>query len=249
MERLLLFFFVVGLLTACNNSVSTPSALPSLPSDVTPQTVTTGATEEGLPIAVAPIDVGSTHRLQVTRGRDTFWLKASDLPNRYGCEIGYPSYDTFGCYFPLTIVLVDVDANGEPEVLSWWEHGSSGSHRSFHLHRWNGSTYQLVGDFFEQQLEFELQDLNDDGSQELILRYVVGPHQMAIPWIDVYTLSSKGQLLCVNDEYPEFYTELQKRYEERLPAYEWLASQGWHEALTELKRRIEMVKSIADEIP
>lgn len=238
----LLLLLVGVLLAACSRILITPMSVP-ISGDVTPEIAATGTAKDGLSIAVAVIAVDSTHRVQVMRGRSVFWLKASDSPNKYGCEIEYPSYDTFGCYFYLDIRLVDLDADKEAEVTSLWEHDGSGGYKSFHLHRWDGSTYQLVGDFLEQQLEVELQDLNDDGQQELILQYDVGPHQLAIPWVDVYTLSG-GQLISANKEYPAFYEALLGQYEEMLPDYEAAAKGGWSEALVELKQRIEMAKII-----
>ncbi len=57
------------------------------------------------------------------------------------------------------------------------------------MHRWDGQAYQLIGEFSEMQLRVEFQESKDTGRQDVIVRYNVGPHQLPIPWVDVYTLS------------------------------------------------------------
>jgi hypothetical protein len=222
---------------------STPTAMPDVPL-ATPTTGIGAVGITALPITVTPVKVEQTYRLSVSRDGATFWLKSSNVSASYGCESGVPdwNYDTFGCYFPLEIWVIDLDGDGDPEVASWWEQGGSGGYRSFHVHRWDGDTYQLIGEFVEMQLSVALQDLDDDNQQEVVLRYNAEPHQLPIPWVDVYALSG-GQLVSVNEEYPGFYEALLTQYEEMLPDYQAVAD-GWPEALAELEQRIEMAKNI-----
>lgn len=241
-----LFFLLPLLLTACGRPAAIDSAVTatSTPTPIaSPEIVTTGGAANGSAIAVAVTAAGRTHRMQVVRGTSVFPLNASDSPDQYGCEIEPASYDTFGCYFPLEIQLVDLDADGEPEIVSRWEQDGSGGTKSFHLHKWDGNKYKLIGESVAMQLQDELQDLNDDGRPEIILRYHVGPHQLPTPWVDVYTLT-QAQLIDASNEYPELYQELQEQYQALLPDYEAAASNGWSEALSALKQRIAMAEAI-----
>jgi len=229
-------------------------------------TIATVTASEGPSIAVIVGNVGWTHKLGVSRSEGSiFWLRSSDSSVHYGCEPVVPDssweivpdwdYDTYGCYFPIEVSLMDLDDDGEPEVASLWEQDGSGAYKSFHLHRWDGHDYQLVGEFKEMQLRVEYRDLDTDGRQEIILRYDVDypkGHRFPIPWVDVYMLSA-GQLVSVNDKYPWFYQQLLTTYQELRPEFEARAKDlGDHPAylaefeaaFTELQRRTELAESI-----
>lgn len=215
-----------------------------------PESVVTGTAGDGQPITITIVrvqqDDRSTHKIRVSRGNLTSWLKSSDTPDKFGCEIEVGSTDTFGCYFG-SVYLADLDRDGESEILSVWEHDGTGGYKSFHLYRWDGETYQLIGEFYELQLQAEIQVVQG-GRQDIILRYNVGPHQLPIPWFDVFTLVG-GQLVAVNDQYSDLYQGLLERYREMLPDYEIAADNGWPEALDELKRRIAMVEKLIGNLP
>lgn len=209
-----------------------------------------GTARDGQPITVTIVQVQqdnrSTHKIQVSRGNLTSWLKSSNTPDKFGCEIEARSYDTFGCYFG-SVNLIDLDRDGEPEILSVWEHGGTGGYKSFHLYRWDGNAYQLVGEFYEMQLRAEILEVQG-GRQDIILRYNVGPHQLPTPWLDVFTLVG-GQLMAVNDQYPDLYQRLLEQYREMLPDYEVAANNGWPEALDELKNRIAAAEKLIGNDP
>ena len=228
-------------------------------------TVATVTASEGPSIAVIVGNVGWTHKLGVSRSEGSiFWLRSSDSSVHYGCEPVVPDsswdivpdwdYDTYGCYFPIEISLMDLDDDGEPEVASLWEQDGSGDYKSFHLHRWDGRAYQLAGEFMEMQLRVEYLDLDWDGQREIILRYNVrNSHRFPIPWVDVHKLSA-GQLVSVNDKYPWFYQQLLTTYQELRPEFEARAKDlgdypaslaEFEAALAELQRRTELAKSIA----
>ncbi len=226
---------------------------------MTYESIVTGTTKDGQPIVITTVrivhEVKGTqgnlqgyrtgNKMQVSRANSLFWLKSSNTPNKFGCDIEVGSYDTFGCYFGAT-QLVDLDKDGEPEIVTAWEQDGSGGYKSFHLYRWDGSAYQLIGEFFEMQLRSELQDLNQDERPDVILRYEIGQHHwFTVPWVDIYAFSG-GQLVSVNNQYPRFYKELLAQYEKMLPEYE--AAAGWSSdavaGLNELKRRIDVAQAI-----
>ncbi len=233
---------------------------PLLPiATVTYESLATGTTKEGQPIVITTVrivhEVKDTqgnlqgyrtgNKMQVLRANSLFGLKSSNTPNKFGCDIEAGNYDTFGCYFGIA-QLVDLDKDGEPEIVTAWEQDGSGGYKSFHLYRWDGSAYQLMAEFFEMQLRFELQDLNQDERPAVILRYEIGQHHwFTVPWVDVYMLSDK-RLVSVNSQYPTFYRELLAQYEKMLPEYEVAA--GWSSdamaGLNELERRIDLAQAI-----
>lgn len=230
--------------------LATSASKPLVLATLVPESVVTGTARDGQPITVTIIrmqrDNLSTHKIQVLRGNSTFWLKSSDTPDKFGCEIEAGSDDTFGCYFG-SVNLADLDRDGEPEILSAWEHDGTGGYKSFHLYRWDGNAYQLIGEFYEKQLRAEIQ-VAERGRQDIVLRYNVGPHQLPTLWLDVLTLVG-GQLVAVNDQYPDLYQRLLDQYMEMLPDYEVAANNGWPEALDELKDRMAAVKEFIGNNP
>lgn len=215
--------------------------------------VATGVTKDGLPITVTTVSIvrvekdtqgnlggySSENKMQVTRGGILFSLKSSDTPNAFGCAIDVDSYESFGCYFG-SASLVDLDRDGEPEIISEWEQGGSGGYESVHAYRWDGSAYVLLGVFTGMQLRYEVQDLDRDGRRELILDYNVGPDRNSVPWVDIYALSD-GKLFSVNKQYPAYYRDLLAQYQVRLPEMQRDA-----EALAELEKRIGMAQAIVN---
>ena len=260
-------FLLILASTACASAIPKTTAPPT--SSVTPtitantrvptftrKTIATGTTRDDEPIIVITFNIveqrtdvqgnllgyRTANKMQVSRADSVSWLKSANTPDAFGCGIEQGTYENFGCYFG-SAILVDLDQDGEPEILSQWEHNGSAGVQSLHIYRWDGKTYQLLDVLAGMSLEFDTQDLNQEGRPELILHYYVGIHQLPVPWIDVYSVLNR-QLLLVNKQYPRFYQELLAQYQQMLPDFEAVADKGWAEALVELKRRIEMAKAI-----
>ena len=201
--------FVLWVCVGCAGETSSPTAIdvPESPSPIpvtTLDVVSTVVAESNPHITVSAIRVESTRKLVVSREDEVFYLIASDTSGKYGCELESGGYDTYGCYFPITIDLIDLDGDGELEIVSLWEHNGSGSYKSFHLHRWDEREYRLVGEFFQMQLSAELTDLDDDGRPEIVLRYLVGEsHHMTVPWLEIYTLAD-GEMIGMSEQYLNF---------------------------------------------
>ncbi len=139
-------------LTACASGlVATPRApTPTLwpVATVTHESIVTGTTQDGQPIVITTVrivqEVKDTqgnlqgyrtgNKIQVSRTDSVSWLKSSNTPNKFGCDIEVGSSDTFGCYFGSTR-LVDLDKDGEPEIVTAWEQGGSSGFKSLHESR------------------------------------------------------------------------------------------------------------------
>ena len=123
----------------------------------------------------------------------------------------------------------------------------SGGYQSFHIHRWNGQAYELLGAFFEKQLRVEYRDLDGSRLVDVILRYNAGRAHASVPWIDVTRLSA-GHLISVNDKYPQFYRELLQTYYQAKARLELVTPTSPRSEETEfrneLNRRITMAENI-----
>ncbi len=230
--------------TSSEPTLVEPVPTPS-PTSLAFQSLALGTAPNGYPIIVQVIQTDPwTNKMRVLRGTSAYWLPTVlDLKNIYECQTKSSDYSNFGPYFPWMIRLIDLDEDDEPEVAALWEQAGSAGHKSFHLYRWNGDTYQLICEFGAAQLQVEYANLAADQRPAVILRYNVGPPQLGIPWVDVYKLLS-GKFISMNEQYPQFYRELLAKYEQVLPQYEFMADKGFSEALIELKRRIEMATKI-----
>jgi len=227
--------------------------------------VVTGVTKDGEPIIITTellverldsgeIIPGDFGRVRVSRAGSVSYLRALVHP---GCNNESECAEQFVMYDGASR-LVDMDSDGEPEILSTWFQGGSGAISSFHVHRWDGSQYQELAEASAQLLTAEIQDLNGDGRPELVVRFNTPPHRFHIPWVDVYALSG-DRLALVNSQYPQFYRELLAEYDARMPEYTALAtaltSQGASDeiasdeivvAMKELELRKEMARALIE---
>jgi len=249
--------------TVISRSVADTNAVMAATKDGEPIILTTEVLTERVRLDSGEITwIAPHYRVRVSRAGSVTYLNWR-LPGwNEGCTIEMECadwiYSTFAARaksdFPNgPSRLVDLDGDGEPEILTMWPLDGSGDIWSFHVHRWDGNQYQLLAEASEQRLTAETQDLNGDGRPELIVRFYASPHRFHIPWVDVYALSG-DQLVLVNSQYPQFYEELLAEYEVRIPEYTALAtalasdgpSDETIEAMKELERRKEMARALVE---
>jgi hypothetical protein len=160
-------------------------------------------TAAGTPMVAFFEPVGNSFRLGVERDGATHWLPPHD-----------PMTDksNYGEYGPWSLVLVDLDGDDEPEVLSEWEQGGSGALKAFKLHAWDGSTYRLAAHLRGKSLRVKYEDLDGDWRLELVARFNAAPlNPCYIPWLDVYVYAA-GQIASDNARHPRLYAALLAEY-------------------------------------
>ncbi len=218
---------------------------PPRPIRPTPTPVVAIAQPSGVEVRVLP-PVRSRgmngYLLSIQRGGETYWLRPNNS-GRYACDRYGDPAPPFSCY-GASSTLLDLDQDGEPEVISTSTTGGSGGIRSVHVNRWNGEGYDPVFVMAHPSLDLTIAVDPDTGRQALALRYMAGDRAAArVPWVDVYEWVGTG-MQPVNERFPQIYRALIVEYSELRAR--WQAPM-WYSLpqMQEMDRREAMARTLA----